>query len=130
MFKLVTRCRKDSDQPGFPPTQPNQDYCQVYYPDRPQAWRLRRERRRTPRRLDQEGAGVYALRVDHAVSRSNISIERITWCELRTLKGHSAGGLSVPFSSDGKTLASGSFDHTIKVVGKVPNLGLEPWSKM
>jgi len=32
---MVTRCRKDSDQPGFPPTQPNQDYCQVLYPDRP-----------------------------------------------------------------------------------------------
>jgi hypothetical protein len=32
---MVTRCRKDSDQPGFPPTQPNQDYCQVSYPDRP-----------------------------------------------------------------------------------------------
>jgi hypothetical protein len=32
---MVTRCRKDSDQPGFPPTQPNQDYCQVIYPDRP-----------------------------------------------------------------------------------------------
>jgi hypothetical protein len=32
---MVTRCRKDSDQQGFPPTQPNQDYCQVSYPDRP-----------------------------------------------------------------------------------------------
>jgi hypothetical protein len=32
---MVTRCRKDSDQPGFPPTQPDQDYCQVSYPDRP-----------------------------------------------------------------------------------------------
>ena len=32
---MVTRCRKDSDQPGLPPTQPDQDYCQVIYPDRP-----------------------------------------------------------------------------------------------
>jgi hypothetical protein len=32
---MVTRCRKDSDQPGLPPTQPDQDYCQVSYPDRP-----------------------------------------------------------------------------------------------
>src|SRR5262249_25583738 len=32
---MVTRCRKDSDQPGFPPTPPTNDYCQVYYPDRP-----------------------------------------------------------------------------------------------
>lgn len=32
---MVTRCRKDSDQPGFPPTQPDQNYCQVSYPDRP-----------------------------------------------------------------------------------------------
>ena len=32
---MVTRCRKDSDQPGFPPTQPANDFCQVYYPDRP-----------------------------------------------------------------------------------------------
>jgi hypothetical protein len=32
---MVTRCRKDSDQPGFPPTRPDQDYCQVSYPDRP-----------------------------------------------------------------------------------------------
>ena len=32
---VVNRCRKDSDQPGFPPTQANQDYCLVIYPDRP-----------------------------------------------------------------------------------------------
>jgi tetratricopeptide (TPR) repeat protein len=32
---MISRCRKDSDQPGFPPTTPDQDYCQVYYPDRP-----------------------------------------------------------------------------------------------
>lgn len=32
---VVTRCRKDSDQPGYPPTPPDRDYCQVYYPDRP-----------------------------------------------------------------------------------------------
>jgi len=32
---VVNRCRKDSDQPGFPPTQPKQDYCVVLYPDRP-----------------------------------------------------------------------------------------------
>ena len=32
---MVTRCRKDSDQPGLPPTKPEQDYCQVSYPDRP-----------------------------------------------------------------------------------------------
>jgi WD40 repeat protein len=34
---------------------------------------------------------------------------------LRTLKGHSAEVVSVAFSSDGKTLASGRFDHTIKL---------------
>jgi tetratricopeptide (TPR) repeat protein len=32
---VVTRCRSDSDQPGFPPTQPGSDYCAVVYPDRP-----------------------------------------------------------------------------------------------
>src|SRR5205814_8418273 len=32
---MITRCRKYSDQPGFAPTPPDQDYCQVYYPDRP-----------------------------------------------------------------------------------------------
>ena len=42
-------------------------------------------------------------------------IEGITGCELRTLKGHSAEVVSVAFSSDGKTLVSGSFDHTIKL---------------
>jgi hypothetical protein len=32
---MVTHCRKDSDMAGVPPTQPADDYCQVYYPDRP-----------------------------------------------------------------------------------------------
>jgi hypothetical protein len=32
---VVTRCRSDSDQPGFPATQPGSDYCAVVYPDRP-----------------------------------------------------------------------------------------------
>jgi len=32
---VVNRCRKDSDLPGSPPTQPKDDYCLVYYPDRP-----------------------------------------------------------------------------------------------
>jgi tetratricopeptide (TPR) repeat protein len=32
---VVTRCRSDSDQPRFPPTQPGSDYCAVVYPDRP-----------------------------------------------------------------------------------------------
>jgi hypothetical protein len=32
---VVNRCRKDSDLPGVRPTQPNDDYCLVYYPDRP-----------------------------------------------------------------------------------------------
>jgi tetratricopeptide (TPR) repeat protein len=31
----VGHCRKDSDTPGFPATTPDQDYCSVYYPDRP-----------------------------------------------------------------------------------------------
>lgn len=34
---VVTRCRKDSDRPGLPPTPPERDYCQVYYPDRPKS---------------------------------------------------------------------------------------------
>jgi hypothetical protein len=79
---------RDSDQPGFPPTQPNQDYCQVLIRTGPSV-AASGERHRTPRRLDQEAAGG-TLRADHAVSRSNISIEGITGCELRTLKGHSA----------------------------------------
>jgi hypothetical protein len=29
---VVSRCRSDSDQPGFPPTQPGSDYCAVVYP--------------------------------------------------------------------------------------------------
>lgn len=32
---VISHCRKDSDQPGFAPTQPEADYCQIYYPDRP-----------------------------------------------------------------------------------------------
>jgi Putative Zn-dependent protease, contains TPR repeats len=32
---VIGHCRKDSDQPGFAPTVPEDDYCQVYYPDRP-----------------------------------------------------------------------------------------------
>jgi tetratricopeptide (TPR) repeat protein len=31
----VSYCRKDSDMAGFPPTTPQQNYCLVYYPDRP-----------------------------------------------------------------------------------------------
>ena len=32
---VVGHCRRDSDMPGFTPTRPEDDYCQVYYPDRP-----------------------------------------------------------------------------------------------
>lgn len=32
---VVDHCRHDSDTPQFPPTKPENDYCQVYYPDRP-----------------------------------------------------------------------------------------------
>jgi hypothetical protein len=32
---VVARCRKDSDTPDMPPTTPEDDYCQLYYPDRP-----------------------------------------------------------------------------------------------
>jgi len=32
---IVGRCRRDSDQPGFPPTKDENNYCQVIYPDRP-----------------------------------------------------------------------------------------------
>ena len=32
---IVTRCRRDSDQPGFPPTTDENNYCAVIYPDRP-----------------------------------------------------------------------------------------------
>ena len=32
---VVEYCRHDSDRPGFPPTIPQNDYCSVYYPDRP-----------------------------------------------------------------------------------------------
>jgi tetratricopeptide (TPR) repeat protein len=32
---VIGHCRKDSDMAGYPPTQPADDYCQVYYPDRP-----------------------------------------------------------------------------------------------
>jgi tetratricopeptide (TPR) repeat protein len=32
---VIGHCRKDSDQLGFPPTRPEDDYCQIYYPDRP-----------------------------------------------------------------------------------------------
>lgn len=32
---VITRCRHDSDMPGYPPTTPQQDYCAVVYPDRP-----------------------------------------------------------------------------------------------
>jgi hypothetical protein len=32
---VVGHCRADSDMPGFAPTAADDDYCQVYYPDRP-----------------------------------------------------------------------------------------------
>jgi len=32
---VISHCRKDSDMAGYPPTQPADDYCQIYYPDRP-----------------------------------------------------------------------------------------------
>jgi tetratricopeptide (TPR) repeat protein len=32
---VVGHCRHDSDMAGFPPTTPPQDFCAVYYPDRP-----------------------------------------------------------------------------------------------
>lgn len=32
---VIGHCRRDSDQPGLPPTQPQDDFCQVYYPGRP-----------------------------------------------------------------------------------------------
>src|SRR5678816_4939992 len=32
---IVGYCRHDSDQPEFPQTTPEKDYCQVVYPDRP-----------------------------------------------------------------------------------------------
>src|SRR5579863_7248949 len=33
----VKYCRKDSDRPGFSPTKPQDNYCLVYYPDRPKS---------------------------------------------------------------------------------------------
>jgi tetratricopeptide (TPR) repeat protein len=32
---VVGHCRHDSDMAGYPRTKPEDDYCQVYYPDRP-----------------------------------------------------------------------------------------------
>lgn len=32
---VIDYCRRDSDQPGMPATRPLDDYCQIYYPDRP-----------------------------------------------------------------------------------------------
>lgn len=32
---VVAPCHSDSDRPGYPATSPSQDYCTVYYPDRP-----------------------------------------------------------------------------------------------
>jgi hypothetical protein len=32
---VVGHCRRDSDLPGVAPTAPEDDYCQIYYPDRP-----------------------------------------------------------------------------------------------
>lgn len=32
---MVGHCRKDSDEPGYPPTKPEDDFCQLYYPSRP-----------------------------------------------------------------------------------------------
>ena len=32
---MVIRCRRDSDQPGLPPTTDEKNYCFVIYPDRP-----------------------------------------------------------------------------------------------
>jgi hypothetical protein len=32
---VIGHCRHDSDTPDMPPTTPQDDFCQVYYPDRP-----------------------------------------------------------------------------------------------
>ena len=32
---VISHCRRDSDQPGFPRTTDAQNFCMVYYPDRP-----------------------------------------------------------------------------------------------
>jgi hypothetical protein len=32
---VVGHCRRDSDMPGVAPTTPEDDFCQLYYPDRP-----------------------------------------------------------------------------------------------
>jgi WD40 repeat protein len=41
--------------------------------------------------------------------------DAVTGQELATLKGHGDTVLSVAFSPDGKTLATGSGDHTVKL---------------
>jgi len=44
-----------------------------------------------------------------------VSVERAAWQELATLRGHEKSVNSVTFSPDGKFLASGSDDKTVKV---------------
>jgi len=57
-----------------------------------------------------DGRGVFGVR-DSTIKLWNV----LTGKEIRILTGHEDGVLSVSFSPDGKTLASGSADQTIKL---------------
>jgi hypothetical protein len=41
--------------------------------------------------------------------------DREVWRELRTLRGHTGWVLSVAYSPDGRSIASGSYDNTLKI---------------
>jgi WD40 repeat protein len=52
---------------------------------------------------------------DHTVKVWNMDWEAKTYTEFRTLKGHRGYVWTVAFSPDGRYLASGSWDSTVKV---------------
>jgi WD40 repeat protein/serine/threonine protein kinase len=53
-------------------------------------------------------------------------LSRLCHFEPRTLKGHASGVTSVAFSPDGQRLASGSYDHTVKIWSTATGLDLGP----
>ena len=58
---------------------------------------------------------VYAVDTDGNVNRASFSITETSPYQVATLEGHMGSVSSVAFSPDGKTLASGSYDLTVKL---------------
>lgn len=64
--------------------------------------------------VDPQNPAILQALADALYYNGNIKNEPKAWCE-QTLQGHSDYVLSVAFSPDGKKLATGSLDNTIKI---------------